>query len=361
MSEPSLSTERCCLKASNMEAQREAVSIIDPTGDTIVNCCNEAGDTLKNFLVSSKILSLSSPVFSVMLDPSKPYARSQAPSSDKDELKLTLGRPRLLKIIFHALHHQNKHVPTNFPLQDLAFLAEICDFYDLSEALKPWAIQWTQHLWVSPDTPRDFGLWCRIAIAFSAADILDEVTVELLKKFRKDDKGVVQPLGEASFPCSIPQPLPGRLWQKREELLGVLIRQLDTTCKAYKRIAFTESSVCQLDYGTARLCDNSQLAAVCKIGLALGYPVIDWNTVTLEEMLKAFESAQDNGSCVKYHKTGVYMNEGNHAACSVAGKIRNVAKEVHETLQRITYDMINEDSTNSATNRKQQRKKSSSM
>ncbi|KAF3286585.1 hypothetical protein TWF970_008437 [Orbilia oligospora] len=276
-----------------MEAHKETVSIIDRTGDTVVNCCNEAGDILNGFLVSSKVLSLSSPVFRVMLDPSKPYARSKAPSSDKDELKLTLGQPRLIRIIFHVLHHQNKHVPIKFPLQDLAFLAEICDFYDLSEALKPWAIQWTQHLWVSADI------------------------------------------------C--------KLWRKREELLGILIKQLDKTCKAYNRITFTGFSICQADHDTARRCDNSQLAAVCKIGVALGYPVIDWNTVPLDETLKAFESAQDDGSDITYYKTGVSMNRGNHTTCSVTGKIREIAKEVRDALQRITYDMINEGSAKSLT------------
>ncbi|KAF3221090.1 hypothetical protein TWF106_006415 [Orbilia oligospora] len=319
-----------------MESHKEVVSIIDPTGDTVVNCCNEAGDILHGFLVSSKALSLSSPVFRVMLDPSKPYARSKAPSSDKDELKLTLGQPRLIRIIFHVLHHKNKHVPIKFPLQDLAFLAEVCDFYDLSEALKPWAIQWTQHLWVSADICRDFGLWCRMAIAFSAVDTLDEVMIELLKTSRKDEKGVILPLGESSFPCSIPETLPSKLWLKREELLGILIKQLDKTCKAYNRITFTGFSICQADYDTARRYDNSQLAAACKIGVALGYPVIDWNTVPLDETLKAFESAQDDGSEITYYKTGVSMNRGNHATCSVTGKIREIAKEVREALQRIT-------------------------
>ncbi|KAK6507832.1 hypothetical protein TWF481_006253 [Arthrobotrys musiformis] len=326
-----------------MEAHKEAVNIMDPAGDTIINCCDEAGDILDSFLVASKALSLSSPVFRAMLDLSKPYNQSKAGSSGKHEVKLALGHPRLMGIVFHILHHQNKHVPVKFSLEDLTLLAEICDFYDLSEALRPWVLQWIQHLWVSGGKCSDLGLWFRIAIAFSVVNILDQITIQLVKKCRKNGQEVISPLGGSDFPCSVPQTLPGKLWQKREELSAILIQQLEKICKAYKEVAFADSSVCQVDRGTARRCDDSQLAAVCRIGIALGYPVLGWNAVSLEEILNAFESVQSGGSEITYYyKSHAYMDQGNHAGCCVAGKIREAAKDVHQTLRCITYDMVNE-------------------
>ncbi|KAK6336855.1 hypothetical protein TWF718_009644 [Orbilia javanica] len=327
-----------------MEAHKGAITVIDHAGDTVINCCNEAGDTLENFLVSSKVISLSSPVLRVMLDPSKPYARSKSLSSEKIEIKSTLGQPRFMKTILHALHYQNRQVPMEFPLQDLASLAEICDFYDLSEALKPWTLQWTLKLWASDGKSLDLGLWCRMAIAFSDMNILDEVMVQLIKKSKKDKEGVIVPLGESCFPCSLPKGLPNTIWRKRENLLKFLIQKLDYECKKYKSIGFTDSLVCKEDqaHGTARRCDSAQLAAICKIGIALGYPVLDWSAISLEEVLTVFRSAKDDGLDIGYHKSDVYRNSGDHSVCSVTGRIRAAADRVSRALEDITYyDLIN--------------------
>ncbi|KAF3920273.1 hypothetical protein AA313_de0208624 [Arthrobotrys entomopaga] len=335
--------------------EESTITIIDRTGDTIISCCDEAGQVLESFQVSSNVLSLSSKVFRVMVDPSGPYAQPKD-SFDRRRLKLTIGQPRFIKTILHILHHQNNQVPMKVQIQDLASLAEICDFYDLSEALKPWTNHWTHQLWTSAQRCKDLDLWCRMSIAFSVIDILDEVSIELVKTSRKDAKGTLLPFGESSFPCNIPETLPDQIWRKREELLGVLMRELDAICTVYRRIITTgsSSSICQVDPRTAPECDAAQLVVISKISISLGYPVISWNAVSLDEILKAFESAKDEGSKITYHKSGVYGNAGYHNECSITGRIREVAKKVSEALQSLTYAIIKGDPADPVAHREPQ-------
>ncbi len=118
-------------------AQREA----DPAGDLVLSIgLNEDRQLIR---VSSKVLTLASPVFSALLSPKFTESRSLADSTEVPQIPFPEDNPEAMVWLCQALHFKKR--PTDeisFPLvKDLAVL---CDKYDLSIALGSWSELWMQ-------------------------------------------------------------------------------------------------------------------------------------------------------------------------------------------------------------------------
>ena len=107
--------------------------VIDPDGDLRFEL-----DGVR-LLVSSKALSLASDVFSRMLQSrfKEGLANHQGPG--QPSVSLPEDNPEIMKTICWQIHHCNDVMPERMDPSLLLTLAEHCDKYDCSGALKCWA------------------------------------------------------------------------------------------------------------------------------------------------------------------------------------------------------------------------------
>lgn len=123
-----------------MESSEQVVDA-DPNGDVSLLIGDPSNaNTLR---VSSKALSLASPVLAALVSPK--YAEGMALSSSTDVRQIALpdDDPEALILICHALHHR-RITPRQISFELLGKAAVICDKYDMATGLTPWSELWVQ-------------------------------------------------------------------------------------------------------------------------------------------------------------------------------------------------------------------------
>ena len=113
---------------------------VDPDGDIILEV--SSSDGRQHLLVSSKVLSLASPVFSTMFNSRFKEGLSNHPSSGKRLIPLPDDNAEAFTILCNAIHYRTDQVPKEPALVCLEDLAIICDKYDCTSALWPWSTIW---------------------------------------------------------------------------------------------------------------------------------------------------------------------------------------------------------------------------
>ncbi|OJJ29582.1 hypothetical protein ASPWEDRAFT_55552 [Aspergillus wentii DTO 134E9] len=117
--------------------EQQDLESLDPDGNLILSV---EGQNIRQFLVSSKILSLASPVLAKLLGPNfregKQITESHCPT-----LSLHDDDPVCMKIIFEILHYQGNE-EDQLNAKRLALMAVHCDKYNLIKALRPWIFKW---------------------------------------------------------------------------------------------------------------------------------------------------------------------------------------------------------------------------
>lgn len=106
------------------------INIIDPEGDVILIC----GDT--EFQVSSKVLSLASPVFQAFFSPR--FAEGQHTSSKANRIQLFDDDAESMRFMCAVLHHKCASA-NGVGLERLERLAVVTDKYDCVRAMYYWA------------------------------------------------------------------------------------------------------------------------------------------------------------------------------------------------------------------------------
>ena len=114
---------------------------LDPDGDVTLSVTKEAGDASRSFLVSSKVLMLSSNVFAKMLG-SNLKEGIAFQSGQHLSIRLEGDDPETMELILRVLHYQASHVPLSMEPKQVAALAVHADKYALIQALKPWVLHW---------------------------------------------------------------------------------------------------------------------------------------------------------------------------------------------------------------------------
>ena len=116
---------------------------VDEDGDIHLAVESPEAEEPAIFLVSRKILSMSSPVFKAMLGPQ--FLEGQSASGNgiptvtvKDDSIKAMG------IILHAIHLQGHQVPETVSCSLLRHLAVVCDKYDLRKSLGTWPETWAK-------------------------------------------------------------------------------------------------------------------------------------------------------------------------------------------------------------------------
>jgi len=122
---------------------------VDTEGDVIlvVTGKEEAGQA-RDFLASSKILKLASPVFAKMFAPCfREGAALQSSAETCPTVQLKEDDPEAMELLLRLLHFDTGKVPeTAPPLDTLAKLAILSDKYDCNRALKPWIALWVRNV-----------------------------------------------------------------------------------------------------------------------------------------------------------------------------------------------------------------------
>lgn len=150
--------------------------LIDPNGDVVLLF---TGDSPR-LLVSSKTLSLASPVFAAMFSPRFREGRSLS-TANPTVVSLPDDPPLAMETIARILHFRHELVSTG-EFDDLFDIALVADKYDLANSLGPWRQVWLRHL---PKQHEDFSerrLYREIFIRYVFRDRLgfSELTEEAI-------------------------------------------------------------------------------------------------------------------------------------------------------------------------------------
>jgi hypothetical protein len=102
---------------------------------------NGGTDTSANLLVSSKVLSLASPVFAALLGP-KFLEGNNIRRGVCPVIELHDDDPAAITLICNILHYRYDSVPTQLEAEQLGQIAILCDKYDCSKSFQPWSEKW---------------------------------------------------------------------------------------------------------------------------------------------------------------------------------------------------------------------------
>lgn len=94
-----------------------------------------------DLLVSSRVMSLASPVFAAMLSPNFKEGQSDGQGIVK-RIRLPEDDEEALSVICYTLHHCTENIPQRLEASLLAKIAILCDKYCCVNVFKPWAMIW---------------------------------------------------------------------------------------------------------------------------------------------------------------------------------------------------------------------------
>ncbi|MCJ1361914.1 hypothetical protein MMC16_001015 [Acarospora aff. strigata] len=170
---------------SQEEAENESPSTHSITFDCDGDITLVAG--CYRLLVSSKVLTLASPVFRAMLEPGRfREGQTQRNSDNPFTVRLSDDNPESLILLCNLLHYKTIHTPSDIGL--LSSFAVICDKYGCTPAMSSHAAFWRcafdysssdmsallQLLWVAYafSNKPDFGkLSSKLAAALTTAEV----------------------------------------------------------------------------------------------------------------------------------------------------------------------------------------------
>ena len=127
-----ISAELASLNVGSFNHSMAKFTVIDPAGDVIFVL-----DDLE-FQVSSKILSLASPVFKAMFGPSFAEGQGQPGSKVIRRIQLSDDKAEALSAMCHVLHHQNTSADP-VDIDRLEDMATLVDKYDCVRSMHYWA------------------------------------------------------------------------------------------------------------------------------------------------------------------------------------------------------------------------------
>ena len=154
---------------------------IDPHGD--LTLIVGADDDAKSFLVSSKVLSVASPVWRAMLS-----TRNGFKEAGSEEIVFPDDDPEALRIVLLACHLSFPKVPKMVDLIDLANLCTICDKYDCISLIQPWFSAWaSQSLHYVGEN--GYERWVFIAWVMGDVDVFKRATNRVVLRCRTNKSG----------------------------------------------------------------------------------------------------------------------------------------------------------------------------
>ncbi|OAP54365.1 hypothetical protein AYL99_11466 [Fonsecaea erecta] len=113
---------------------------IDPVGDLVIEIDHE------RLRISSKVLSLASPVFNVMLRSGFKEGNVQTTDDSPRVIPLPEDDLEAFKLVCRVIHFQLDHIPQELKIESLEKLALVCDKYQCTVAMRHCAALLLQRL-----------------------------------------------------------------------------------------------------------------------------------------------------------------------------------------------------------------------
>lgn len=114
--------------------------IIDDAGDILLVVGLEGKDQI-NLKVSSKALSLASPVFKALLSPKYKEGSGSIASDGLRHVSLPEDDPCAMELFCNIVHLRNNQISmTSMSMSSMGSIAVLCDKYDGSDALRFWSL-----------------------------------------------------------------------------------------------------------------------------------------------------------------------------------------------------------------------------
>ena len=187
------------------------IIIFDRSGDLMLKVGSEDKE-IKYFKVSSKALSLASPVWSAMLNPQNPFLEASASGM----LLLPDDNPKALSILLYLIHDQFAKIDFSVGLQALHDLVFLCDKYNTVDLVRPWMSRWQKHF----SSPLFDPKWLVVGWTFRDRIMYRDATQEVYLRCWPNESGnlvtpagsledIVLPPGALSkktFRCNEPRP-----------------------------------------------------------------------------------------------------------------------------------------------------------
>lgn len=136
---------------------------VDPDGDLRLAVMLDGHD--KTFQVSSKAMSLASPVWRTMLDPNGPFREGKP---DNSGIASPDDDAEALLILFLAAHLRNDEVPESVSFDQLLNICVLCDKYDCVRLVRSWISKWATEIKPVADDP-EYEEW--LLIAWTTGDV----------------------------------------------------------------------------------------------------------------------------------------------------------------------------------------------
>ena len=174
-----------------------STTIMDKNGDVLFELGKD-DTTEPHLLVSSKVLSLASPVFAAMFTHGFREGENLSSSSPR-LIPLPDDDPAALTLLCKILHFRTADIPTTLEVVALANIAILCDKYDCANCVRPWSMLWLPQL--LPRAGDDgFRKLLFITYALDLPDAFSEVTLALLKNCSGLPKADAQSTGYDILP-----------------------------------------------------------------------------------------------------------------------------------------------------------------
>ncbi|EPS45129.1 hypothetical protein H072_889 [Dactylellina haptotyla CBS 200.50] len=195
----------------------------------------ESSEHIAEYLVTSAVLQLASPVWARCIRPTGFAALEQGILNDIEYpvLKLYDDDFECLTFLFRIIHFQTTNVPKLLTYPQLRKMAIICDKYNCWPALQGWKNTWFDD-WIPYATEPGYEDWLFIA---AQGDYAAHSKMQALKGFLIQESGTLSGcrsyfmryLGDKSYKVScelLPQPVMDSLWLKRRNAIEEIVTQL---------------------------------------------------------------------------------------------------------------------------------------
>lgn len=151
---------------------------VDQNGDVTLELSCTNGKKV-HLLISSKVLTLASPVFATMFGSKFSEGLSIHAASKKARICLPDDDGDAFTIICNVVHYRVTEVPEALPLSCLENVAIICDKYDMTRSLMSWSRIWLR-AGIESSAPEDFNKLLLIAYILDIPETFSKLSWEII-------------------------------------------------------------------------------------------------------------------------------------------------------------------------------------
>ncbi|KAF3174251.1 hypothetical protein TWF751_004968 [Orbilia oligospora] len=370
--------------SSNRAVEPAEIQIIDDEGDlilTVLKAHSQQQTPLRAFKVSSKALSLASPLLkyyianpAILLNRHSGQAESNEGSGPdggvipRKHLKISAKSGSVVELVLNIIHHRHDKIPMAMSIGKLHSIATFCRTYQLQDAVYTAAMHSITIMWPfdptsaivpiektaiisgcstdkHPHANEDCPKWLSVAEVFQIDKIIWECMQNLVfhgladlgDNFVPDGRQARQiPVYSHKHRGYLHHGLPyfTKIWAQRTMLIDGLFNTLAAKDSAFTQAANKCEFLCQgsKDRAAQSACDSFQVREIIKLKAALGIPdglftrpYLDNHT--LDEIFEVFRRLEP---CEPSFIGSVYGKQGEHAECEMSLYFSRVIKRLEE-------------------------------